>query len=790
MPESTCLHIQEREAGPISIVEIPWNLVRIGRAIHCEVRLPGPELAEEVCRLYRRGRSWRLVPVSAESPILLDGRSVSGPCPLAFDVPFRVGHYCLTLRHDRTALPDWGMYSGTASQLTERRVYALEAKQPATDERKPSGSAQRAIERDARAPAAGQRRGPNPELSRTASVRERWETRWRAAAAQIKARSQRSQDIPEPIDPSYPAGFGSVPLKEPKVPRAVAAAPPPINPAYECPAPGAARGGTPPIVLPTDPADARMAAPRLHTQQNATDQPLTGVPRDRLPAGSEDELVPASGKPLVASDPSDVAIQEEIATPAATLAAPAATPAALATPAHEPSQVLLTGPANTQAAALEEAPRRATRQTEPGPEFPRRGEPGVTAAVWPSAKDILACHQSTGRPQATSSAAGIKTAQPSGSHAVPTVVREPGHWSVPAWLAGPPLVAFVLATGLAACVLSWWWGCDSYSASIMTDRLLSADRAVQLRPLPESVDPPEGMWTRSTAQHLAHWAIYLSRFQGDRAHSREEIGALVERALQISPLDPTARLVAAQLEPKESKRTVSFRSIALSRDVLCLVTTARRLVSAGENAAALAMYGQALAIAISGDPCRADPARFSEDPSVPRYLLPGEQRIRGIVRELASSREWTTAQWLGVLPRSALVRLAAARLLREQGQAEAEGLLDLILDEPRTSPLQAAADPLTLAARAESAALRARYREADEQYRRAIDLVESDTIKRSWWFNVADIASRLDDDAQRQAALRAALAVASSDDISRRAGEIQRATRAQPGPRSMGVKAN
>ncbi len=114
MPESTCLHIQDRESGPIRVVEIPWISVRIGRAAHCEVRLTEDDLAEEACRLYRRGRSWHLVPVASKSPILLDGRPVDASCPLPFDVPFRVGHYCLTLRQDRAAEPDWGMYPGPA----------------------------------------------------------------------------------------------------------------------------------------------------------------------------------------------------------------------------------------------------------------------------------------------------------------------------------------------------------------------------------------------------------------------------------------------------------------------------------------------------------------------------------------------------------------------------------------------------------------------------------------------------------------------------------------------------
>src|SRR5208337_4220607 len=58
MPESICLHIQDRESGPIRVVEIPWISVRIGCAAYCEVRLADLALAEEACRLQRRGRTW------------------------------------------------------------------------------------------------------------------------------------------------------------------------------------------------------------------------------------------------------------------------------------------------------------------------------------------------------------------------------------------------------------------------------------------------------------------------------------------------------------------------------------------------------------------------------------------------------------------------------------------------------------------------------------------------------------------------------------------------------------
>ena len=49
---------------------------------------------------------------------------------------------------------------------------------------------------------------------------------------------------------------------------------------------------------------------------------------------------------------------------------------------------------------------------------------------------------------------------------------------------------------------------------------------------------------------------------------------------------------------------------------------------------------------------------------------------------------------------------------------------------------------------------RSRTKEAAEQYRQAIDLVDNDLVRRSWWFNLADVAQRLNDGVQQQVAIR------------------------------------
>ena len=124
MPESICLHIQDRESGPIRVVEIPWISVRIGCAAYCEVRLADLELAEEACRLQRRGRTWHLVPLGPKGSILVQDRPIEGPCPLPFDVPFRIGSICFTLRQNRSSDPDWEMYR-TLSSAQHRRPMSI-----------------------------------------------------------------------------------------------------------------------------------------------------------------------------------------------------------------------------------------------------------------------------------------------------------------------------------------------------------------------------------------------------------------------------------------------------------------------------------------------------------------------------------------------------------------------------------------------------------------------------------------------------------------------------------------
>ena len=70
--------------------------------------------------------------------------------------------------------------------------------------------------------------------------------------------------------------------------------------------------------------------------------------------------------------------------------------------------------------------------------------------------------------------------------------------------------------------------------------------------------------------------------------------------------------------------------------------------------------------------------------------------------------------------------------------------------------------------------MRSAWKDAQHQYKAAISLMADDKIKRSWWFNLADVANRLNDENQRRIALDNVLAAVDVDEVSRRAMDVQR----------------
>ncbi len=202
MPETACLHIQAQESDPVRVVDLPGSSARIGRAAYCDVRLADPDLADEECRLRRRGSTWRIVPVAPDGGALrLDGHRVDRPTELPYDTTFYVGSFGFTLRT-----------SSTASPWTDRPL-------PLADiARESAGSELVAPQRNAWESQGDAR----DRWLRAQRETKRWETRWRAAGEKLRASHPPAPaPVAPPTRPDVPTLLETrSTLRRPEVPTA------------------------------------------------------------------------------------------------------------------------------------------------------------------------------------------------------------------------------------------------------------------------------------------------------------------------------------------------------------------------------------------------------------------------------------------------------------------------------------------------------------------------------------------------------------------------------------------
>src|SRR5262249_8990725 len=147
---------------------------------------------------------------------------------------------------------------------------------------------------------------------------------------------------------------------------------------------------------------------------------------------------------------------------------------------------------------------------------------------------------------------------------------------------------------------------------------------------------------------------------------------------------------------------------------------------------------------------------FSEDPGVRRYLLPGEPAALAVARDLVEDADWAFPDWSPAVPAGTVAELAAARLLHEKGRPEARPVRERLAGARITEPASGGGPAIRLAIKAEACALLARWREAEQAYRQAVEEAGDLTTRRSWWFNLASVALQVDDQRQHDAALQAA----------------------------------
>ena len=216
----------------------------------------------------------------------------------------------------------------------------------------------------------------------------------------------------------------------------------------------------------------------------------------------------------------------------------------------------------------------------PGSEMKIRAATSNLGMYLPTAKDILAAASGRSSPQSRKSPGQLVRDQ-----TTLTVARPPGEWSPPVWLAWwCPAAFLVLVMGVAGTLLSLRWAIDSYNASVVNQRLVAhTASSAKEKPLPESVTPPDPSWWQTTALHLAQWGVYLDR-TGSTEDRTEEARDLLEAAVRISPINPTARLARMQLGSQSTALNSLVRNLGLSRDSASLAYERPSSPSCGKEA--------------------------------------------------------------------------------------------------------------------------------------------------------------------------------------------------------------
>jgi hypothetical protein len=398
---------------------------------------------------------------------------------------------------------------------------------------------------------------------------------------------------------------------------------------------------------------------------------------------------------------------------------------------------------------------------------------------WPSARQIFESHRARQLVDDEAAPRLDRTFAAETSRSYLTEARAPDLWRFSAWWVALPAAILLLVLGVLIIALAATWAADDLNAGLVANQL-ALGQTIESPPLPGDPEPPsQPSWWRSKPGNLVAWALALDQ-SATRPEQVEQIEALLTAARQASPAQGAVRFAAAR--PIGDARAASplYMSLGLSRDVVALAWTGHQLLVANRKESALWAYRSALSMASAAECERLGAPSFIEDPQVGRYTLPGEDLIAPIVRDLAE-HGGPYAQWSGALPKSAVVALAAIRVLRERTSPDADTALDALL-AGTGEPSSAFAGAAGLAARAEAHALRSQWAEAEESYRQALDLMPDGSFRRSWFVNLAEIEKRLGNDTRRREALEAAKGTGADakSEISRRAAELLKLAAGRP----------
>ena len=191
----------------------------------------------------------------------------------------------------------------------------------------------------------------------------------------------------------------------------------------------------------------------------------------------------------------------------------------------------------------------------------------------PSVKDILA-----GAPTPRQHSRLYGSARPDEIEPTPTASRGPNVWSVPLGIFWLPVTLLVLGMGVTGSSRRFIRARDCSNAAIISQRLLNgASGSGKDKPLPESVVASRPSWWHTSTLHLVEWGLFLGR-TATTSEQRDSARDLLDAAVQLSPINPVARLTRAQSALKSNKATDLVTNLGLSRDVASLTFSAGHFV--------------------------------------------------------------------------------------------------------------------------------------------------------------------------------------------------------------------
>jgi tetratricopeptide (TPR) repeat protein len=342
-------------------------------------------------------------------------------------------------------------------------------------------------------------------------------------------------------------------------------------------------------------------------------------------------------------------------------------------------------------------------------------------------------------------------------------------------------VPAAIAASLIGCLMvrqALEWARTDREAGALADRLARLHGVAN--PDPRALDGlanseanlPDPSWTRATSAEIALRVAALARAGLDPVRE-ERVAALLDAGRHVAPAQPAIRFALAWRSSQLGEGEGLGSRLGLSRDVATLAWSARQLLDADETGPALELYKEALVLAGMADLDHLDRPAPSDQQQVRRFQMPYESLASLVLRDLIDARRWGLDDWGPALTDFAPIPLAAARLLRERGNPDADRAIELAI-EAASGPAPEGCDPAVhLAAGAEALALAGRWAEAEDQYRLALErLGDGDGstevwLARCWHFNLADLYARLGEPAREKEARRIALGNAPNDEITR-----------------------